>query len=190
MTQLVEPRVRGLVAEHLGVDGEQLTSDVSLVDELAADSLDIVELALALETRFAIVLPESLLDGVRTYGDLVELVHAQMRHGRDAEQRAEMDAVPALVLARVVPPRGARNHGELQRTGVLTPYVAETIAEDALRAGPGARLELSVSSTLSDARIASLSDEFAWLGDRGVQVSVRRDHHVGPLGHRIGPRAA
>jgi acyl carrier protein len=188
MIQFVEPRVRGVVAEHLGVDGEQLTVNVSLVDELAADSLDIVELALALESRFAIVLPESLLEGVRTYGDLVDLVHAQVRDRRDAEERAELDATPALVWARIVPPRGAARHGELQRTGPLTPYAAETIAEDALSAGPGSRLELSVLPTSSDARVAFVTNEFAWLAERGVHVSVRRDPHRGALGQR--PHAA
>ena len=189
MTELVEPRVRGLVAEHLGVDGEDLTRDVSLVDDLAADSLDIVELALAIENQFEVVVPESALDGVRTYGDLVDLVHARMRDRREAEERAEMLATPALVWARIFPPPGSRS-GDLQRAGWLTPYTAETIAEDALRAGPGARLEVSVAATVSDAKLALLTDQFAWLGARGVQVSIRRDHHLGPLGQRTRPHAA
>lgn len=189
MNQLVEPRVRGLVAEHLGVDGAELTADISLVDDLAADSLDIVELALAIETQFGIGMPESVLDGMRTYGDLVAVVHAQMRDRREEEERAEVESTPALVWARVVPPRGGA-HGDLQRAGWLTPYAAETIAEDALRAGPGARLEVSVPSTVSDTKLALLSDQFAWLGSRGVQVSVRRDHHLDPTGVRAHPHAA
>ena len=189
MTELVEPRVRGLVAEHLGVDSDELSSDVSLVDELAADSLDIVELALAIENQFGVVVPEAASDEVRTYGDLVELVYVQLRHRRDTEQRAESYGSPALVLARVVPARGT-SHGDLQRGGLLTPYVAETIAEDALRAGPGSRLEVSVATNVSDARMASLSEQFAWLGARGIQVSVRRDQHVGLPAPRMRPHAA
>jgi acyl carrier protein len=189
MTELVEPRVRGLVAEHLGVDGEELSSDVSLLDDLAADSLDIVELALAIENQFGVVVPESALDTVRTYGDLVELVYVQLRGRRDAEQRAAAQASPAMVWARVVPARGT-SHGDLQRAGLLTPYVAETIAEDALRAGPGARLEVAVSSSISDAKLAFLGEQFAWLGRRGIQVNVRRDHHVGPIATRPRPHAA
>jgi acyl carrier protein len=189
MTELVEPRVRALVAEHLGVDGEELSTDVSLLDDLAADSLDLVELSLAIENHFGVVVPESALDGVRTYGDLVELVYVQMRGRRDAEQRLEARSSPAMVWARVVPARGVA-HGDLQRAGILTPYVAETIAEDALRAGPGARLEVAVASSVSDAKLASLGEQFAWLGRRGIQVSIRRDHHVGSAAARPRPHAA
>src|SRR5689334_20109880 len=101
MTEHVEPRVRGLVADHLGVDGEELTADVSLIEDLAADSLDILELALAIESRFGIAVPETAIDTVRTYGDLVDLVHLQLRERRDGEARAEIEATPALVSARV-----------------------------------------------------------------------------------------
>ena len=61
MFDFVEPRVRRLVADHLGVGTEELTRDVSLADELAVDSLDLVELALALETEFGISMSEATL---------------------------------------------------------------------------------------------------------------------------------
>jgi acyl carrier protein len=67
----VEPRVRRLVSTHLGVGLEQLVADVSLRDDLAADSLDLAELALALEGTFTIVVPDRILASVRTYHDLV-----------------------------------------------------------------------------------------------------------------------
>jgi acyl carrier protein len=59
------------VAEHLGVGVDELLSGVSLRDDLAADSLDLIELALALEGEFAIVVPEWTLDEVRSFADLV-----------------------------------------------------------------------------------------------------------------------
>ena len=186
MFTIVEPRVRGLVAEHLGVGTEELTHNVSLVDELAADSLDMVELALALESAFGIVVPEPALEGIRTYGDLVDTVHALIRTRQEADIRAGVEATPALVWAQIVAPRG----GILQRTGWLTPYAAETIAEDALRAGSGARLEMSVPESVTDARLALLHDQFAWLGERGVEVSIRREHHLGPFGQPARPHAA
>ena len=80
--------------------------------------------------------------------------------------------------------------GEIQRAGWLTPYTAQTIAEDAVRAGRGARLEVAVPSDLGDASLAELQDTFAWLGERGVQVSVRRDHHLGPVAQSVRPHAA
>ena len=66
----------------------------------------------------------------------------------------------------------------------------ETIAEDALHSGRGTRLEMTVPSGLTDAAVAQLQEDFAWLGDHGVQVSVRRQHHAGPLGARSRPHAA
>src|SRR6185436_10645621 len=72
MYEFVETHVRRLVADHLGVGVEELVPEVSLRDDLAADSLDFVELALAFEARFGIGVPEHILDQVRSYGDLVE----------------------------------------------------------------------------------------------------------------------
>ena len=61
MYEFVEPHVRRLVVDHLGVGVEELVPEVSLRDDLAADSLDLVELALALEGRFGIGVPEHIL---------------------------------------------------------------------------------------------------------------------------------
>ena len=88
MDEFVEPHVRGLVAEHLGVGLDDLVSDVSLRDDLAADSLDLVELALALEGEFTIVVPERILGDVRTFGDLVLAIGLLIRARCDAEARA------------------------------------------------------------------------------------------------------
>ena len=67
-----------------------------------------------------------------------------------------------------------RHHG-----GWLTPYTAQAIIEDALGAGRGARLEVTVPSHISSVRLARLLDQFAPLGARGVHVSVRRDDPPG-----------
>jgi acyl carrier protein len=187
MFDFVEPRVRRVVAEQLGVNADELAEDVSLTDDLAADSLDLLELALALEGELGIAIPESTLDEVRTFGDLLGAAHALTRRRRAAEA-IDAAARPEPVWARVVSPRAPG--GDIQRAGWLTPYTAETIAEDAIRAGRGARLEVAVPSSLSDERLAQLQDEFSWLGSRGVQVSVRRDQHLGPIGQRIRPHAA
>jgi len=189
MIEFVEPRVRRVVADQLGVSAEELSKDVSLIDDLAADSLDLVELALALEGELGITIPESVIEEMRTYGDLLDRVQMLARGRVTAEPQPDTAGWPALVWARVVSSHGEAS-GEIQRAGWLTPYTAETIAEDALRAGRGARLEVAVSSSLSDAGLARLQDEFAWLGDRGVHVSVRRDHHLGSLAQGARPHAA
>src|SRR5689334_4099226 len=81
MYGFVEPHVRRLLAEQLGVGVEELVSEVSLRDDLAADSLDLVELALALEGEFAVVVSDRILDEVRTFGDLVRAVGRLMWAG-------------------------------------------------------------------------------------------------------------
>jgi hypothetical protein len=67
---------------------------------------------------------------------------------------------------------------ELLRTDWLTPYAAETIAEDALRMGRGTHLEITAPATESDAGLVRLDETFAWLRNRGIQVTVRRDEHL------------
>lgn len=169
MYEFVEPHVRRLVAEHLGVEVEALVSTVSLREDLAADSLDLVELTIALEAEFAIGVPERLLDRVRTYGELVHAIGRLIRARCGAEARG---AEPPLRLwARLVSPAGEAA-GTLEWTGWLTPYVAETIAEDAVRAGRGAHLEVTVAAS-TGADLARVQHQFTQLGRRGVQVSVR-----------------
>jgi acyl carrier protein len=171
MDEFVEPHVRRLVAEHLGVGVEELVSHVSLRDDLAADSLDLVELALALEGEFAIVVPERILDEVRTFSDLVRATGLLIRARCETEARG---AEPVeRIWVRIVPPAG-KSTGTLERTGWLTPYTAETIGEDAVRAGPGARLELTIGAKTSEGFVRA-QRQFAWLADRGVLVNVQRD---------------
>jgi len=173
MSEFAEPRIRRLVADYLGVSADELTPEVSLTDDLAADSLDLVELALALEGEFGIEVPERTIDEVRTYGDLVETAVALTR-GLERRETSRASA-PAMVWSRVVP-AGPEATSGLQRADELTPYSAEEIADDALRAGRGARLEVTVPAATSDAGVAWVQDQFAWLGKRGVNVSVHRDH--------------
>jgi acyl carrier protein len=94
---VLEARIRAVVAVSLGVALDELTPDVSLTDELAADSLDVLEVGLALEREFAISLPEGELRNVRTFGELLAttapLVSAA-RRAIAASSRAAPDAVP------------------------------------------------------------------------------------------------
>src|SRR5580765_7464835 len=146
--------LHALVAEHLGVGIADLAPEVSLVDDLAADSLDLVELALAIEQNLGIVLPRRFLDEVRTCGDLVGATLALAKERRRGSHRVDE---PIALRAR------------------LTPAAAESLADDALRAGPGARLELRLGSRVSDGAVGRVREQFSRLGDRGIEVRVRRD---------------
>ena len=166
---LLEPRVRCLVADTLGVGIDELGVEVSLTDDLAADSLDLAELAARLEADLGLVMPDRVVDHLRTYGDLVRAATAAARERRTALGR--VDALPVQVWAHLVSPRG-----QLVRAELLTPYAAQTIAEDALRAGPGARLEIAVAEDASDAELAGVRAEFGWLADHGLALRIGRAH--------------
>ena len=170
MFDFVEPRVRRVVADQLGVGAEELAPDVSLVDDLAADSLDLVELALALENELGVAVPESVIEHLRTYGDLVDSLRVLSGPVENKSQTRQRPIFP--VSARIV---SGRHGGELRKADILTPYAMQSLVEDALSAGRGARLEVTVPSDLSDARVALLEEDLGWLGERGVQVSVCRD---------------
>ena len=174
MRSLVEPRVRRLAAEHLGVAEEELRPELSLVEDLAADSLDIAELGLALEDELSLTVPESVLQDVRTYGDLVEALMALVE-ARTAAEARNVAQVPRVV-ARVLRDTSTRASG-LERAGRLTPYLAETLADDVLSGGPGTRLEVTVTAEHDDVTVARVHDTFAWLLAHGVQLSVQRDAH-------------
>jgi len=102
MDYFLESRVRRLVADNLGVSVKDLTPDVSLTDDLAADSLDLVELVLALEEEFGLTVPERAIAEVRTYGELLAAIVTLARSG--AEARPAME--PIRMWVRVVAPAG------------------------------------------------------------------------------------
>src|SRR5207302_10519000 len=134
--------------------------------------LDLVELALVLEGEFGIAVSETVLEEVRTYGQLVEAVRMLVRR-RDDEIASAAAMEPAPVRVRLVPAPG-RTAGDLERADWLTPYTAQTIAEDAIRSGPRARLEGRVPPDLSDADRAAFHDQLAPLDGRATSVRVRR----------------
>ena len=62
----VEQQVKAIVAEQLGVKAEQVVSEASFVDDLGADSLDTVELVMALEEEFEIEIPDEDAEKITT----------------------------------------------------------------------------------------------------------------------------
>ena|SRR2546422_7334605 len=93
----------------------------------------------------------------------------------------------AFIWTRLVPPDGAAR-ATVHRAGWLSRYVAEAIAEDALRAGRGARLEVRVAPDASDTELAGVQEGFAWLRSLGVLVHVGRDEQ--PDAERFYPSPA
>ena len=72
----VEERVKKIVAEQLGVK-EDISNDASFVDDLGADSLDTVELVMALEEEFEIEIPDEDAEKIGTVGDAIKYIKAK-----------------------------------------------------------------------------------------------------------------
>jgi acyl carrier protein len=71
-------RICTLVAEQLGVDLKEITPEASILDDLGADSLDVVELVMSLEDVFDIEVPDEEVEGMRTVGDIQQYVIAHV----------------------------------------------------------------------------------------------------------------
>lgn len=67
-------KVKGVIVEQLGVAEGNITMKASFIDDLGADSLDIVELIMSLEEEFDIEIPDSDAEKVVTVGDVVEYI--------------------------------------------------------------------------------------------------------------------
>ena len=174
----IEARVFALVADLLGIDVDQLSREVSLVEDLAADSLDLAEIAVAIESALDVTLPQRFLARVRTCGELIDGAVALARTGREPDAKGAEDEVP--VRARVTP-AGVPTPWTVERVLLLTPYAVETLTADALGAGVGARLELTVGAEASEETLARVRRQFSRLGERGVHLDVRgersAEHH-------------
>lgn len=71
-------RVKELVVEQLGVDADEVTESASFVDDLGADSLDIVELVMAFEEEFELEIPDEDAEKIQTVGSAVEYIKAKL----------------------------------------------------------------------------------------------------------------
>jgi len=70
----IEAQVKSIVAEQLGVKEEEVTNDASFVDDLGADSLDTVELVMALEEEFETEIPDEEAEKITTVQQAIDFV--------------------------------------------------------------------------------------------------------------------
>jgi acyl carrier protein len=67
-------RVKKIVVEHLGVEPDKVTEDASFIDDLGADSLDIVELVMAFEEEFGVEIPDDAAEKIVTVKDAITYI--------------------------------------------------------------------------------------------------------------------
>jgi len=70
----ITTRVTALVVDHLGVDKNDVSLTASFIDDLGADSLDIVELVMAFEEEFGVEIPDDAAEKISTVGDAVTYI--------------------------------------------------------------------------------------------------------------------
>jgi acyl carrier protein len=75
----VETKVKGIIAEQLGVSEEEIKATSSFIEDLGADSLDIVELVMAMEEEFEVEIPDEEAENIKTVQDAVNYVNTHKK---------------------------------------------------------------------------------------------------------------
>ncbi len=76
-TMSVNVKLKELICEQLGVDEDRVKTEASFIDDLGADSLDIVELIMTMEEKFGLEIPDDEAEKLRTVGDVVTFLNSK-----------------------------------------------------------------------------------------------------------------
>ncbi|MEP0828289.1 MAG: acyl carrier protein [bacterium] len=79
MSADIEQKVKEIIVEQLGVDAAQVTESARFVEDLSADSLDTVELVMALEEEFSLEIPDEDAEKITSVGDAVNYIKAHVK---------------------------------------------------------------------------------------------------------------
>ncbi len=75
----LEQRIKEIIADQLGVEVEKLNPEAKFVEDLGADSLDVVELVMAFEEEFGIEIPDEDAEKIRTVGDVMNYLKERVK---------------------------------------------------------------------------------------------------------------
>ena len=73
----IADRVKTIVVEHLGVEGDKVIEGASFIDDLGADSLDTVELVMAFEEEFGCEIPDDAAEKIQTVKDAIDFISSK-----------------------------------------------------------------------------------------------------------------
>ncbi|AKF82553.1 acyl carrier protein [Myxococcus sp. MISCRS1] len=73
-TSAIEAKVKNIIADQLGVGEDEIKPESSFIEDLGADSLDIVELVMAMEEEFEVEIPDEEAENIKTVGDAIKYV--------------------------------------------------------------------------------------------------------------------
>ena len=75
----VEQKIRGIIAEQLGVAEDEIKTTSSFIEDLGADSLDIVELVMAMEEEFEVEIPDEEAENIKTVQDAINFINTHKK---------------------------------------------------------------------------------------------------------------
>ncbi len=73
----LDDKIKSIIMEQLGVEGDRIKEEASFIDDLGADSLDIVELVMAMEEEYDIEIPDEDAEKLKTVGDVATYVQSK-----------------------------------------------------------------------------------------------------------------
>ncbi|XXF80505.1 acyl carrier protein [Myxococcaceae bacterium GXIMD 01537] len=73
-TENIEAKIKSIIADQLGVGEEEIKPESSFIEDLGADSLDIVELVMAMEEEFEVEIPDEEAENIKTVNDAINYV--------------------------------------------------------------------------------------------------------------------
>ena len=82
----IDEKIKSIVVEQLGVSPEEVTPEAAFVEDLGADSLDVVELVMALEEEFNIEISDEDAENIQKVGDCIEYINKHL----EAEEKKEV----------------------------------------------------------------------------------------------------
>ena len=80
--QSIEEKVKAIIVEQLGVKAEQVVPDAKFIEDLGADSLDTVELVMALEEKFGMEIPDEEAEKLQCVGDVIKYIEDSSRDAK------------------------------------------------------------------------------------------------------------
>ena len=80
MSATLEERVKTIICDQLAVENEKVTPTASFIEDLGADSLDIVELVMTMEEEFDLDIPDEDAEKIKTVGDVVKYIQSKSNH--------------------------------------------------------------------------------------------------------------
>ncbi len=75
----IEAKVKSIIADQLGVGEDEIKLESSFIEDLGADSLDIVELVMAMEEEFEIEIPDEEAENIKAVGDAINYINAHKK---------------------------------------------------------------------------------------------------------------